>query len=148
MNKSNMSLGILSIALLLVLPNCLQTQQDVTSQQEEIETMNNNDDEITFSDHNDNQEDTTTRRYHNTSTVKLFIYPVCPYCQRVMASLRDSGNINKVMVLDASIPKYLAELKRLTNGNTQCPFIFDEEKNIKMHESQDIIKYLNKRFAA
>jgi len=121
MISSKLSLSIFSVALLLVLPNCLQTNQ----------TIHKNE---TISD--------------NTNMIKLFVYPTCPYCHKVINFLRDSGNLDNVLVLDASTPQYFAELKQLTNGNTQCPFIFDEENNVKMHESKDIIKYFQKIFAA
>lgn len=81
-----------------------------------------------------------------TSSVKLFIYPSCPYCKKVVNYLKSSGQINKVEIIDATKRTHLDELKRLNNNNTQCPFLYDPEKNVKMLESLDIIEYLKKRF--
>jgi len=78
--------------------------------------------------------------------IKLFIYQSCSYCHRVIRALRLNGNLEKVLIMDVDIPENMVELKKLTNNNTQCPFIYDEEKNVKMHESQDIINYFSKRF--
>lgn len=78
--------------------------------------------------------------------IKLFVYQSCPYCHRVIRALRLNGNLDKVLILDVDVPENMVELKKLTNNNTQCPFIYDEERNVKMHESQDIINYFSKRF--
>lgn len=132
MNQSKLSLSLLSLALLLILPNCAQTEYETNESERELM----------------NQQDLIPSENKTARAIKLFIYPNCPYCKNVIAALRASGDLSKVVVLDANNPTYFAELKQLTNGNTQCPFIFDEEKNIKMHESKDIIKYFQKRFVA
>lgn len=144
MNQSKRTLSLLSIIMLSTLSFCIQTENDTNEQPEMIVHLIENE----FMNNDDDDDAEITRRYQTSGMIKLFIYPSCPYCQKVMTTLRDSGNMSKILILDASIPKYLAELKRLTNGNMQCPFIFDEEKNIKMYESKDIIKYFQKRFIA
>jgi len=83
----------------------------------------------------------------NNHEIQLYVYTSCPYCKKVTAYLKSSGNLDKVTIIDASKSQNLQELKRLNNNNTQCPFLYDQEKNIKMLESLDIIEYLKKRFA-
>ncbi len=82
----------------------------------------------------------------NHSQIILYIYPQCPYCKRVMNYLKSSGNEDKVLIMDASDRNNLQKLRQLNNNNTQCPFLYDPEKNVKMLESLDIIAYLKKRF--
>lgn len=146
MDRSTSLMSLFFMTLLMALSSYAQQTASETMT-EQCDTMNNTNHDFE-ADSDEVQDEATTRRYQSAGMIKLFIYPSCPYCQRVMAYLRDSGNITKVAIIDASIPKYLAELKRLTNGNTQCPFIVDYEKNVMMHESQDIVKYFMKRFAA
>ena len=81
----------------------------------------------------------------NVPQIKLYVYHTCPYCKKVIQYLKTSGNEQKVEIVDASRPENLQELKRLNNNNTQCPFLYDLEQNIKMLESMDIIAYLKKR---
>lgn len=78
--------------------------------------------------------------------IKLFVYPRCPYCIKVINYLKSSNNQDKVQIIDVTQAQNLQELRQLNNNNTQCPFLYDQEKNVKMLESLDIIEYLKKRF--
>ncbi len=78
--------------------------------------------------------------------IKLYIYPSCPYCKKVINYLRSKNHLDKITIIDVTNKTNMQELLSLNKGNTQCPFLYDAEKNIKMLESDDIIKYLSKRF--
>lgn len=80
------------------------------------------------------------------SIIKLYIYPNCPYCKKVINFLRTKNNLEKITLVDVTNKTNMQELLEVNNGNTQCPFLFDTEKNIKMLESDDIIQYLSTRF--
>lgn len=113
-------LGVLSGLLLFVLPSCADTKKDVAM---------------------------STLLPHEKADKKimLFVYHSCPYCKKVINYLKQSGNLEKVTIVDASKPDGFKELKRLGN-TTQCPFLYDAEKNVKMLESSDIINYFKTRF--
>lgn len=85
-----------------------------------------------------------TKAPQENGKIKLFVYKNCPFCHKVINYIEKNGLNNKVVILEAT--ENMAELKRLNNGDTQCPFLVDEPKNIQMLESADIIKYLSTRF--
>lgn len=122
MKKNNYFLHLFSLSLFLVFPSCADNKKEVA-----VSSMMH-----------------TTK---NLPQLKLYVYHSCPYCKRVIQYLKNSGNETKVQILDASKLENLIELKKLNNNDTQCPFLYDVEKNVKMLESLDIIEYLKKRFA-
>jgi glutaredoxin len=79
--------------------------------------------------------------------IKLFIYPGCPYCQKVIKYLKKINKFDEIVIKDATNADVLKELKSLTNNNTQCPYLSDEIQDVGMHESDDIITYFKTRFA-
>jgi glutaredoxin len=78
--------------------------------------------------------------------INLYVYPNCPYCKKVINFLRSKNHLDKITIIDVTKKTNMQELHRLNKNNSQCPFLYDVEKNIKMLESDDIIKYLSKRF--
>ena len=78
--------------------------------------------------------------------IKLYIYPNCPYCKKVINYLKSINQFDNVAIVDVTNNGNMQELLALNNKNTQCPFLYDPEKNIKMLESDDIITYLSTRF--
>jgi glutaredoxin len=114
-------ISLFSISILFTFPSCADSKKDIA-----VGTMLNN--------------------KKNLTSIQLYVYHACPYCKRVIQYLKSSGNENKVQIIDASKQENLRELKRLNNNDTQCPFLYDPEKNVKMLESLDIIEYLKKRF--
>ena len=70
----------------------------------------------------------------------LFIKEFCPYCQKVMKHIEEK-NID-CKFLDVTDPVNLDELIIL-GGKEQVPFFVDTENNVKMYESDEIIKYLD-----
>ena len=75
--------------------------------------------------------------------LKLFTTSVCPYCDYVKAEFKKLGV--KYETVDASLPENREELIKL-GGKSQVPFLLDEEKNVKMYESRDIVKYVKKTY--
>ncbi len=114
-------ISLFSISILFTFPSCADSKRDVA-----VGSMLSN--------------------KKNIASVKLYVNHSCFYCKRVIQYLKSSGNENKVEIVDASKRENLQELKRLNNNDTQVPFLYDLEKNVKMLESLDIIEYLKKRF--
>ncbi len=69
----------------------------------------------------------------------LYILETCPYCRKVMSFL--SENNIKFHKFEVSNKDNIQKLLVL-GGKEQVPFLFDEDSNIKMYESDDIIEYL------
>ncbi len=69
----------------------------------------------------------------------LFILETCPYCQKVMNFLKEK-NI-KYHKFDTMINDNVLRLLSL-GGKDQVPFLYNEETNDKIYESDEIIKYL------
>lgn len=87
-----------------------------------------------------------TNSNQEKTQIKLYSYPNCPYCKKVINYLKSINQLEKITVIDVTNSSTMQELKKLNNNNTQCPFLYDPERNIKMLESSDIIKYLSTRF--
>ncbi|MBQ3311419.1 glutathione S-transferase N-terminal domain-containing protein [bacterium] len=71
--------------------------------------------------------------------LNIFILPTCPYCKRVIEYL-ESTNL-KYELLDINNQQNYDSMMKL-GGKRQVPLLFDNEKNIVMYESNDIIEYL------
>lgn len=71
--------------------------------------------------------------------LNIFILPTCPYCQKVIDYLKTTNL--KYNLLDINETHYLDELIQL-GEKRQVPFLFDNDKNVMMYESDDIIEYL------
>lgn len=71
--------------------------------------------------------------------LNIFILPTCPYCQKVINYLKTTKL--EYNLLDINESHYLEELIQL-GGKRQVPFLFDNDKNVMMYESDDIIEYL------
>lgn len=71
--------------------------------------------------------------------LNIFILPTCPYCKKVIDYLNTTKL--KYNLLDINETHYLDELIQL-GGKRQVPFLFDNDKNVMMYESDDIIEYL------
>lgn len=69
----------------------------------------------------------------------LYILETCPYCKKVMAFLEEKGiKYNKVDITDKASEEALIKM----GGKRQVPFLVDNDRNIQMYESNDIIEYL------
>ncbi len=71
----------------------------------------------------------------------LFILNSCPFCKKVMKFM-DENNI-KYHKFDTANSDNALRLLSL-GGKDQVPFIYNNETNEKLYESDDIIDYLKK----
>ena len=76
-------------------------------------------------------------------TLVLYMYETCPYCLRVMASLRSLG-LDVPMRNIRKDPTALSELLKV-GGSKQVPCLFVNGK--PLYESTDIIRYLETQVA-
>ena len=69
----------------------------------------------------------------------LFILETCPYCKKVMDFLeKESIKYRKIDISDKDSENSLIQI----GGKRQVPFLVDNERNVQMYESDDIIEYL------
>ena len=71
--------------------------------------------------------------------LELFILDTCPYCKKVLKFL-DENHI-KYKTIDISNKESESSLIRI-GGKRQVPFLIDNDRNIQMYESDDIIEYI------
>ncbi|MDR1168909.1 MAG: glutathione S-transferase N-terminal domain-containing protein [Heliobacteriaceae bacterium] len=71
--------------------------------------------------------------------LELFVLDSCPYCRKVTDYMKEHNIACKTQ--DITVPENLEKLLEL-GGEKQVPFLYDKDNNVKMYESDDIIKYL------
>ncbi len=71
----------------------------------------------------------------------IFILPECPYCKKVLKFL-DENKI-KYNKFDTNNDDNVLRLLSI-GGKDQVPFLYNEDTNDKIYESDDIIEYLKK----
>ena len=69
----------------------------------------------------------------------LYYRPECPFCKRVLEFIRE-GDIKMDMRDTNKKENSDALMKR--GGKKQVPFLIDDENDISMYESDDIVAYL------
>lgn len=74
--------------------------------------------------------------------IELYILQTCPYCHKVM-DFMDKESI-RYEKKDIAIPANREMLLKL-GGQEQVPFLYDEDYQVSLYESDDIIKYLTTR---
>lgn len=79
-------------------------------------------------------------RYEMNQQLTLYYFPECPYCQKVLAYLQQSGKSVPMKNLRAE-PQYREELKKI-GGKTQVPCLVIDGK--ALYESDDIIEWFKK----
>lgn len=70
----------------------------------------------------------------------LYMLEECPFCKKVVNYLNEKNIPFRAM--NIKDPVNLDELLIL-GGEAQVPFFVDTERNTKMYESDDIIKYID-----
>jgi glutaredoxin len=71
--------------------------------------------------------------------IELFILETCPYCQKVLNFLEDKDiEYRLINIANKESEESLIKI----GGKRQVPFLIDNERNIQMYESNDIIEYL------
>ncbi len=69
----------------------------------------------------------------------LYVMSGCPYCKKVINYMDENGiAYHKFDISDSDNYNRLMEL----GGIEQVPFLHDEDKDVKMYESSDIIEYI------
>ena len=79
--------------------------------------------------------------------LELYQKETCPYCQKVRLRMTelDLDYICRNVPNDNS--RKAALLAKL-GGEVQVPFLVDTDNNVAMYESDDIIKYLEGKYAS
>ena len=68
----------------------------------------------------------------------LFILEACPYCKKVMKFFDEKGiKYSKIDITNKASEESLIKI----GGKRQVPFLVDNDRNIQMYESNDIIEY-------
>jgi len=75
--------------------------------------------------------------------IKIYIRDGCPFCTMVLAKADALGL--KIEEKNVSNPAVADELIQL-GGKKQEPFLYDDEKDIKMYESHEIGEYLDETY--
>lgn len=76
----------------------------------------------------------------------LYYKPSCPFCVRVLAAIeRMQVEVNLIDINTDS--KYRDELIE-KGGKKQVPYFVDDEKDVAMYESDDIIEYLENNYGS
>ena len=71
----------------------------------------------------------------------LFILESCPYCHKVMDFLKENNiKYHKFDIINKDNVLRLLSV----GGKEQVPFLYDEDTNEKIYESDDIIEYVKK----
>lgn len=76
--------------------------------------------------------------------LRLFSTDYCPYCDLVEKEFQKLGV--KYEKINAAISENREKLIKL-GGKSQVPFLWDTDKDVKMYESRDIIKYVKQYYA-
>lgn len=72
----------------------------------------------------------------------LYILKTCPYCKKVIEFM-DENNIKYSLKDVADSDKYNELIK--IGGKSQVPFLVDNNSNVKLYESDEIIDYLKNK---
>jgi glutathione S-transferase len=80
--------------------------------------------------------------------IQLYMRDGCPFCQKVLAAVQQFGmeEGKDFAVIDAAPETPGREVVLRVGGKAMVPFMID--KDVSMYESDDIIAYLEKKFAA
>lgn len=74
----------------------------------------------------------------------LYYKTTCPYSQRVLAAAEENGitmNLKDVMTDTVLLDELMQK-----GGKNQVPFLVDDENNVSMYESGDIVSYLEEHY--
>ena len=77
--------------------------------------------------------------------LELYQFESCPYCKRVREKLEELGISYISHPVSYHNPEARERLKKLTD-TTMVPYLVDNDKDRTMHESEDIIAYLEKNY--
>ena len=76
--------------------------------------------------------------------IELYQIERCPYCVKVRDKLTELGL--SYIIHNRTNPETAKKMVEL-GGSTQVPFLVDQEKNVKLYESDDIVGYLEEHYS-
>ncbi len=76
--------------------------------------------------------------------IELFQAEKCPYCEKVRKKLNELG-VSFVAHCPWNDEEQKERQMRL-GGDNMVPFLYDEEEDVAMYESDDIVEYLEERY--
>jgi glutathione S-transferase len=76
--------------------------------------------------------------------LELYQFEHCPYCAKVRAALTEL----ELDYVIRNVPKGSEKRSflRALGGKEQVPFLVDQERNVMMYESDDIIAYVQEHY--
>ena len=78
--------------------------------------------------------------------IQLYFDPGCPYCHRVLEHLEaQQMPYEKKQISLRADSEERRELVAL-GGRSQVPFLHDPDREVRMYESEDIIKYVDRHY--
>lgn len=77
----------------------------------------------------------------------LFQKEKCPYCVKVRNFLSEN-NVSFLAASSESQSPSRAIVEKLADGQSMVPFLVDTDKGVWMHESADIIEYIQENYLA
>ncbi len=75
--------------------------------------------------------------------ITLYINPECPFCIKTVEAARGTGQ--PLVLKDVHDPVFAAELVEF-GGKKQMPYMVDDETDVSMYESDDIMAYLHEKY--
>ncbi len=77
--------------------------------------------------------------------LELYQYEECPYCSKVRSAMTrlELDYIIRNVPKGSEKRRFLREL----GGQEQVPFLVDQQRNVTMYESDDIIAYLEEHYS-
>lgn len=76
--------------------------------------------------------------------IQLYTSNYCPYCKKVEAYLKEQGFEYERLNVGENTAYRDAVVK--LGGKMQIPFLVDQERNVSLYESEDIIAYLKEQY--
>ena len=80
-----------------------------------------------------------------STSLELYYYPACPYCQKVLRAMRNLGIENKITLKNILRSQEAANTLVRVGGKRQVPCLFIDGD--PMYRSDDIVAYLTREFA-
>lgn len=78
--------------------------------------------------------------------LKLYMKIGCPYCKKVLDQNHESIGAD-IELKYITHEENLQEVIRL-GGKRQVPFLVDDERDVSMYESDDIVEYLAEHYSS
>lgn len=77
--------------------------------------------------------------------LELYQFEGCPFCAKVRSVMTELELDYIIRNVPKGSPK--REFLQQLGGQQQVPFLVDQDRGVKMYESEDIINYLREHYA-